>query len=69
VADVAVALSARELDVARLAASGLTSKEIGERLFISTRTVDNHLQRVFTKLGVTRRSELGDALDLRGPDA
>jgi DNA-binding CsgD family transcriptional regulator len=68
VADTAVALSPRELDVARLAASGLASKDIGERLYISTRTVDNHLQRVFTKLGVTRRSELADALDLRGSD-
>jgi len=51
-------LSARELEVARLASRGLTSKEIARRLYLSSRTVDNHLQRVFTKLGVTGRDDL-----------
>ncbi|WP_431930807.1 LuxR C-terminal-related transcriptional regulator [Micromonospora sp. RP3T] len=56
------ALSDREWEIARLAATGLTSRVIAERLFLSTRTVENHLQRVYSKLGVTRRSELRAAL-------
>jgi DNA-binding CsgD family transcriptional regulator len=51
-------LSDRELEIATLAASGLASGEIAERLFISTRTVDNHLQHVYQKLGVSSRAEL-----------
>ncbi|MFI5834940.1 LuxR C-terminal-related transcriptional regulator [Micromonospora sp. NPDC051300] len=56
------ALSEREWEIARLAADGLTSRAIAERLYLSTRTVENHLQRVYSKLGVTRRSELPAAL-------
>jgi DNA-binding CsgD family transcriptional regulator len=44
--------------VARLAASGLTSREIGQRLDLSVRTVDNLLQRAYTKLGVSGRRDL-----------
>jgi DNA-binding CsgD family transcriptional regulator len=55
-------LSSREREVALLAANGLTSREIAERLFVSKRTVDNHLQRIYTKLGVTGRHELGSRL-------
>jgi DNA-binding CsgD family transcriptional regulator len=44
--------------VATLAARGLTSRKIAEDLFVSVRTVDNHLQQVYVKLGVKRRSEL-----------
>jgi DNA-binding CsgD family transcriptional regulator len=62
VVEAADPLSARELEVARLAASGLPSKEIARRLFLSTRTVDNHLQRAYTKLGVGSRVELARAL-------
>jgi len=51
-------LSTREREVALLAAEGHSSREIAERLFLSTRTVDNHLQRVYLKLGVTGRREL-----------
>lgn len=54
----AVALSRREHEIAALAVSGLTARDIGERLFLSTRTVENHLQRVYTKLGVGNRHEL-----------
>ena len=61
-----VPLSPREREVASLAADGVPSKEIAERLFLSVRTVNNHLQRVYTKLGVTSRAELGDALARRG---
>jgi DNA-binding CsgD family transcriptional regulator len=60
-------LSPREQQIARLAAAGATSKEIGERLFISARTVDNHLRRVYAKLGVAGRSELGIALQTLAP--
>jgi DNA-binding NarL/FixJ family response regulator len=49
------ALSPRELEVARLVGLGLTNREIGERLFVSTKTVETHLSRVFAKLGVSSR--------------
>ncbi|MBQ1027333.1 LuxR C-terminal-related transcriptional regulator [Micromonospora sp. C95] len=55
-------LTDREWQVARLAAVGGTSRAIAEQLFLSARTVENHLQRVYTKLGVTSRAELRMAL-------
>jgi DNA-binding CsgD family transcriptional regulator len=55
-------LSPQELQIARLAASGLSNKQIGERLFLSPRTVGNHLHRAFPKLEVTSRAGLRDAL-------
>jgi DNA-binding CsgD family transcriptional regulator len=55
-------LTAQELQIAQLAASGLSNREIGERLFLSHRTVSTHLYRVFPKLGITSRAELGAAL-------
>jgi DNA-binding CsgD family transcriptional regulator len=57
-----VPLTARERDVAMLAAQGESSKSIAERLYLSVRTVDNHLQNVYGKLGVTGRRELAKAL-------
>ncbi len=57
-------LSQREREVALLAARRLTSKEIAEQLFVSTRTVENHLQRVYTKLGIKGRGELAERLAL-----
>lgn len=56
-------LTAQQLEVARLAASGLSNKEIGERLFLSSRTVSAHLYRIFPKLGITSRAALRDALE------
>ncbi|MEO3746179.1 LuxR C-terminal-related transcriptional regulator [Plantactinospora sp. B5E13] len=56
------ALTDRERQIARLAARGLASRNIAEQLYISTRTVENHLQRVYNKLGVTGRGELWPAL-------
>jgi DNA-binding CsgD family transcriptional regulator len=55
-------LTKRERQIARFAAAGVASKEIAERLFLSSRTVDNHLMRVYAKLGVSGRSELASAL-------
>lgn len=55
-------LSRREREVADLAATGASSREIGERLFLSARTVDNHLSRVYDKLGVRSRGDLPLAL-------
>lgn len=57
-----VALTAQELEIAQLAASGLTNKQIAERLFLSHRTVGAHLYRIFPKLGITSRAGLRDAL-------
>jgi DNA-binding CsgD family transcriptional regulator len=55
-------LTAREVEVARLVAGGLTSREVAGRLSVSIRTVDNHLASVYSKLGIARRSELGATL-------
>lgn len=58
----AAKLTSQELQIARLAAAGLTNKEIAARLYLSPRTVGGHLYRVFPKLGVTTRAALRDAL-------
>jgi DNA-binding CsgD family transcriptional regulator/tetratricopeptide (TPR) repeat protein len=55
-------LTPQEHEIAMLAAAGLTNKQIGERLYLSHRTVGAHLHRVFLKLGVTTRAALRDAL-------
>jgi DNA-binding CsgD family transcriptional regulator len=55
-------LTAQEMEIALLAAEGLTNKQIGERLFLSHRTVGTHLYRIFPKLGITSRAALRDAL-------
>jgi len=57
------ALTPQELQIARLAASGMTNKQIAERLFLSPRTVGGHLYQIFPKLGITTRAALRDALD------
>jgi DNA-binding CsgD family transcriptional regulator len=56
-------LTPQELEIVRLAASGLTNKQIAERLFLSHRTVGGHLHRAFPKLGVATRAALRDALE------
>jgi DNA-binding CsgD family transcriptional regulator len=51
-------LTKREFEIAVLAASGLSSKAVADRLHLSVRTVDNHLQHIYSKLGITTRSSL-----------
>ena len=60
------ALTPQELEIATLAASGLSNKRIAERMYISHRTVGAHLYRVFPKLGVESRAALRDALAALG---
>lgn len=55
-------LTSRERQVAELAAEGVRSREIADRLYLSPRTVENHLQRVYAKLGVNGRVALAPAL-------
>lgn len=55
-------LSPQELQIAHMAADGLSNREIGQRLFLSHRTVASHLYSVFPKLGVTARGQLQGAL-------
>lgn len=58
-------LTPQEREIAMLAATGLTNKQIGQRLYLSHRTVAAHLHRAFPKLGVTTRAGLRDALESR----
>ncbi|WP_067797083.1 helix-turn-helix transcriptional regulator [Actinomadura formosensis] len=62
-ADLAARLTPQELQVVRLAATGLSNREIGAQLFLSPRTVGYHLYKAYPKLGVTARTELA-RLDL-----
>ena len=55
-------LTAQQRQIAELAAEGLSNKQIGERLYLSSRTVGYHLHQVFPKLGITSRAALRDAL-------
>jgi DNA-binding CsgD family transcriptional regulator len=63
-----VPLTPRERDIAAYAAQGQSSKEIAERLYLSVRTVDNHLQNVYSKLGVSGRRQLAAALTAAPPE-
>jgi DNA-binding CsgD family transcriptional regulator len=58
------ALTPRQLDVAKLASSGASSKCIAAELFLSGRTVDNHLRDIYRRLGISGRNELVDVVDV-----
>jgi DNA-binding NarL/FixJ family response regulator len=64
----AAELTSREREIARLAAAGQSSKQIASRLFLSARTVDNHLQRVYEKFGVNSRQALRAVIDAVGTE-
>lgn len=66
--DAARVLTSQELRVVRLAARGLSNRDIGARLFLSPRTVGYHLYKSFPKLGVTTRAQLA-RLDLPSPES
>jgi DNA-binding NarL/FixJ family response regulator len=61
-AEATAPLTARQRDIAALAAAGMASKDIAARLLLSVRTVENHLQNAYARLGVTTRAELADVL-------
>jgi predicted ATPase/DNA-binding NarL/FixJ family response regulator len=54
----AMDLTRRELEVARLVAEGLTNRAIADRLFLSERTIEGHIDHAFTKLGISSRTQL-----------
>jgi DNA-binding CsgD family transcriptional regulator len=56
-------LTPQELQIAQMAAEGLTNREIGQKLYLSHRTIGSHLYRIFPKLGITSRAELRHALE------
>ena len=62
-------LTSQELQIAHLAASGMTNREIADRIYLSHRTVAAHLYKVFPKLGITRRNQLHAALGDRADEA
>jgi len=56
-------LTPQELQIVQMAAAGLTDREIGQKLYLSHRTISSHLYRVFPKLGITSRTELRIVLE------
>jgi DNA-binding CsgD family transcriptional regulator len=56
-------MTAQEMQIAQLAAEGLSNREIGQRLYLSPRTVGSHLYRIFPKLGIRSRSQLATLLE------
>ncbi|WIB34834.1 helix-turn-helix transcriptional regulator [Curtobacterium sp. MCJR17_043] len=59
-------LTPQELQIARLAAAGMSNREIADRIYLSHRTVSTHLYKVFPKLGVSSRAGLAEALAATG---
>ncbi|MFI2477642.1 AAA family ATPase [Nocardia xishanensis] len=58
-------LTMQEMHIARLVATGATTKEVADRLFLSPRTIDAHLRNIFRKLGITSRRQLREVPDLK----
>ncbi|GAA1276604.1 LuxR family transcriptional regulator [Sphaerisporangium rubeum] len=58
-------LTAQEFQIVQMVAEGMTNREIGQRLYVSHRTIGAHLYRIFPKLGITSRAELGAILSDR----
>jgi DNA-binding CsgD family transcriptional regulator len=56
-------LTASEGRIAQMAAGGLATREIAQTLFVTSRTVENHLARIYQKLGIHSRTQLGGALE------
>jgi DNA-binding NarL/FixJ family response regulator len=66
---VAELLTPQELQIAQLAVAGLTNRDIGRQLYLSHRTIESHLYRIFPKLGITSRAQLRDHLPVGLPSA
>ena len=62
-------LTPQQRQIVRLASDGLTDREIGDRLFLSPRTVSSHLYRSYPKLGVASRHQLRDVIARAGTPA
>jgi DNA-binding NarL/FixJ family response regulator len=62
-------LTPQQRQIVRLASEGLTNREIGDRLFLSPRTVSSHLYRSYPKLGVADRHQLRDVIARSGTNA
>ena len=62
-------LTAQERQIAQLGGDGLSNPEIGARLFLSPRTVEWHLRKVFGKLGIRSRHQLANALAVADPES
>ncbi|MGH3544018.1 MAG: helix-turn-helix transcriptional regulator, partial [Mycobacterium sp.] len=62
-------ISDREREIAKLVAAGLSNRQIADRLFVSVRTTEGHLYRIFAKLGITTRDQLIHLLSLDSPGA
>jgi DNA-binding NarL/FixJ family response regulator len=56
-------LTEQELQIAQMAAQGLSNRQIGQHLYISPRTVGSHLYRIFPKLGIASRTQLAIVLE------
>lgn len=65
----ALGVTSREMDVLELVATGITNRQIGERLFLSPRTVDKHVQRLLGKTGSSNRTALANRLHQDAPEA